>query len=249
MLTLKFLMPLLLLTATVAHAAEPEGRKLTTLQWTLSLSEDGKITALEASGSGIEALRQRLEPIVRQWEFVPGQVAGKPAATQTLLSVQLALTPSANSDELAVAVVDARTGGGVATTVAPRISRSSVNEMLRSGRPSGASLVTVEVSYDATGKVLNTKAAADSEVQSGALLADARKAIERWTYVPERVARVGVPGKLIVPICFTMSTSASPSNAGCRWTQPSTGAVVEQGQGLALDSSVKIKTDVTASML
>ena len=99
--------------AGAAHAA-PEGERLTTMQWRMSLDAAGRITALVASGDQIEVLRERTEQAIRQWEFVPGTVDGKPAATDTLLSVQVALKPSVDSGQYTVVLRDVRTGGHVA---------------------------------------------------------------------------------------------------------------------------------------
>lgn len=59
----------------------------------------GRLVSPDAKGDQVEALRAPAEQAIRQWEFVPGSVDGKPAATETMLSVQFALSPTAYGSE------------------------------------------------------------------------------------------------------------------------------------------------------
>ena len=253
LMLLRILMPLCLLAffAGAVHAA-PEGERFTTMQWRMSLDAEGRVTALVAKGDHIEALRERTEQAIRMWEFVPGTVDGMPAATDTLLSVQAVLKPSADDGQYTVVLRDVRTGGHVVdgATRAPRFPQSELRRMAARGVKFAQ--VAVEVGYDASGKAIALQVAEGSRTQPEELVKAVIKALREWTYEPERVAGVGVPGTLVVPICFTLAqspTEARKLSNACRWTLPGSNAYVDDGQSLALDSQVRLKTDVAGSIL
>ena len=119
----------------------------TNVQWHMSLDATGHITALGAEGAAVDALREKLEPVVRAWTFVPGAVNGKPAATETMLSVQVAFDSIAGTDDLSVRVVDVRTGGGLSPVGSkmPRFPRDALRRMM-SGRNSPVERVVLSIS-------------------------------------------------------------------------------------------------------
>lgn len=250
--------PLFLLLANFAvgsvSATSPDQRDTdarTTLQWRMSLASDGRITALEAKGEGLELLRPRLEEAIRQWEFLPGTVSGEPAATETLLSVQVALTPSADSKTYSVTIMDARTGGGISKAEPPRFSSSVVKRVMGSSNTLVKKIVA-EVSYDSAGKATDVTVAAGSEVTEGPLLGSVERALRKSRFEPERVAGIAVAGKVVTPICIAISRGGTDPRKlarTCRWTLPGTEANVDEGQSLALESSVKLKTPVVGSLL
>lgn len=234
--------------------AQPDGQKQlsTTLTWKLSLDADGRVASLKAQGKSIDALREKLEAAIRQWEFEPGQVDGKPAATDTALSVEVGLAASADASEYAVRIKQARTGGSVAdASVAPRFPAASMSSLLRR-TDSFFAQVVVEVRYDAAGKAVAIDPASSSPIQDGPLFESVRKAVMRWTYQPEMIAGIGVPGTVIVPVCFAVASDmakARQDSRRCRWTQPDTQISVDQGESLALDSTVKLKTPISERLL
>ncbi|MBK7013237.1 MAG: energy transducer TonB [Xanthomonadales bacterium] len=240
-----------IIAATSAFAADKsDGVLSSTVQWRMSLDAEGHITALEPNGKPIDALRQKLEPTIRNWEFVPGTVDGRPARTDTLLSVQVALTAMAGSDQLSVTIEDVRTGGFVAGNRKP--PRFPPAEATRLINGSGFASVVFEVSYDLDGKVEEVTPIASSPAMKGRFKEYAETAVRSWRYEPERVAGIGVPGKVVVPLCFSVGsnrTSAQRAAEKCQWTQPGSKASVDQGQSLALDSSVTLKSDVIGSTL
>jgi hypothetical protein len=240
------LLAILLVCAASANAAGKSNEELSaTLQWRMSLDATGQITALEAKRKPVEALREKLEPAVRSWKFEPGTVNGKPAATETLLSVQISLLPSADGKTYSVRFDDVRTGGYVAeSTKPPHFPAKEARKLMGNG---GFAQLVFEVSYDKSGKANDVVVASGSTQSKGSLVDYAEKAVREWTYQPEQVAGFGVPGTVIVPICFSVSTnqrSARRAADNCRWQEPGTKATAEQGQSLALDSSVHLKTDV-----
>jgi len=246
---LKFI-PAFAVLAGMAHAAMP-GEMLTTVQWRMSLDADGHITALVPRGDAVEAIRQPLEQAIRRWEFVPGKLDGVPAATETLLSVQVALASSADGAQFTVKLRDVRTGGFVADAKEPpRIPAGELGKMARTGVKFAQ--VAVEVDYDGYGKLVDITVSPGSGVQKGPLVDAIRKAMHKWAFEPERVAGNGVPGKLVTSICFTLARSKAEAQqlaSACRWTLPGSDAALDEGQSLALDSQVRLKTDVFSGVL
>jgi hypothetical protein len=235
-----------------SSSAASGAERFTTLQWNLGLDAQGHVTTLSAKGDAIEAVRARLEQVIPQWEFVSGMLDGKPVATDTLLSVRVALTPSADGSTYAVKLVDVRTGGSVGDTKksSPRFPPSELRRMVE--RKITSAQIAIEVGYDASGKATELRVVESSLSQPEGLVKAVMKSLSEWTYVPERVAGVGVPGTLVVPVCFTLAQSAAESRRlsnACRWTLPGSDATIEEGQSLALDSRVRLKTDVSGSVL
>ncbi len=237
-----------------ATPAQPEKAKelSTTMNWKLSLDANGRVVSLDAKGESINALREKLENEIRKWEFEPGQVDGKPAATETDLVVQVELAESTDGSEYAVRIKSARTGGSVAdASVAPRFPVAQLSGIM-SRRDLFFAQVVVEVRYDAAGKAIAIAPASSSPVQDGPLLESVRKALNQWTYQPELIAGIGVPGALLVPVCFTVSSNVPkahrPDNR-CRWTQPGSQDSVAAGESLALNSRVSLKTDLNKGVL
>lgn len=231
-------------------APKPSETLKTTVQWRMSLDAQGHVTALDPQGKAIDAIREKLEPVVRAWDFEPGAINGNPAATETMLSVQISMLPSADSETYSIRFDDVRTGGFVrASENSPRFTQSSAASVLRDG---GFARLVFEVSYDKAGMPQAVAVQAGSTLQKGRLIDDAEKALEKWTFEPERVAGIGVPGKVIVPICYYVGLSrrdAEKSGRSCLWTQPGTKATVGEGQSLAVDSSVSLKSDVIGRTL
>ncbi|HLS97251.1 MAG TPA: energy transducer TonB [Porticoccaceae bacterium] len=221
-----------------------------TVSWRMKLDATGHIARLEPLDSSNRALQEKLEPTVRAWEFVPGAVDGKPAATDTVLSVQVALQPIADSQQLSVIVEDARTGGRIsAATRPPRFPYGAYDKLAREG---GFARYFIEVRYDGTGTVRDAVAMAGSTEGIDALWRSAEKAVRNWEYEPEKVAGIGVPGTLIVPVCFSVGATqktALETMARCEWTRPGSKVQIREGESVALESSVLLKTEVIGRTL
>ena len=225
----------------------------TNVQWHMSLDATGHITALGAEGAAVDALREKLEPVVRAWTFVPGAVNGKPAATETMLSVQVAFDSIAGTDDLSVRVVDVRTGGGLSPVGSkmPRFPRDALRRMM-SGRNSPVERLVLSISYDASGTPLDISPIADASSKDKLLVNASLSAAKSWKIDPERVAGIGVAGTLVTPVCFYISTTKSEAERNsrrCDWSVPDSSAVLIQGQSLTLDSRVKLKSDVIGRTL
>lgn len=234
-----------------ALAEAPPGERRATLHWRMSLAPDGHITALVAKGSGIEVLRPKLEQVIRTWEFAPGSVEGRAAATETMLSVQVALTPSPDKRAYTVTIKDARTGGGIGTYEPSKFSARAVRKLM--GRSNTlVRQIVVEVSYDPAGKVTNVAVAESSPVSDGPLLEGMDKALRQSRFEPERVGGVGIAGRVLMPSCIVITNGLSKAielTRDCSWSLPGSEARVEQGESLALESSVQLKTKVVGSLL
>lgn len=222
----------------------------TTVQWRMSLDAQGNVTSLDLQSGTIDAVREKLEPAVRSWEFDPGTVNGEPAATETMLSVQISLLPSADGETYSIRFDDVRTGGQVGENrKPPRFSQTEVEKVRRNG---GFARLVFEVSYDKNGNPKAVVVQPGSTSTKGRLVDYAEESLRKWTYEPERVAGVGVPGKLIVPICYYVGFSqreAEKAGKSCLWTLPGSKATVGQGESLALESSVTLKSDVIGRTL
>lgn len=235
-----------MLAASAAIAAPKAPEVLgTTVQWKMSLDSQGHVAALSPKSGTMDAIRVKLEPVVRDWEFIPGTINGEPAATETMLSVQISLLPLPNGESFAIRFDDVRTGGYVGkNSKPPRFSRSAAQTVLRDG---GFARLVFEVSYDKAGTAQAVVVQPGSTEIGGRLIGDAEKALREWVYEPKRVAGVGVPGKLIVPICYTVGFSrreAEKAGKSCLWALPGSKATVGEGESLALDSIVTMKSDV-----
>lgn len=232
-----------------ATSAQPEKQKelSTTFHWNLSLDADGRVVSLKPEGKSNDALREKLETAIRHWNFEPGQVDEKPAPTVTALVVQVGLVESADGSEYAVRIKNARTGGSVAdASAAPRFPAAAMTSVLRRGGSFFAQVV-VEIRYDAAGKAIAVTPVAGSPIQDGPMLDSVRKAAKRWTYQPELIAGIGVPGTVLVPVCFSVASDVAKARQAenrCRWTQPGTQVSVGEGESLALDSSVQLKSAI-----
>lgn len=236
-------------TSAIAASKTPDAAQMT-VEWRMSLDAQGHVTALDLKSKTLDVVRERLEPVVRAWEFDPGAINGERAATETMLSVQISLLPSADGESISIRFDDVRTGGYVSgNTTPPRFTMAEVKKLERSG---GFARLILEVSYDKTGKPQTVSVLPSSTVTKGNLVNEAESALREWNYVPERVAGVGIPGKLVVPICYYMGLSESDAEKqgkNCDWKRPGSESTVGQGQSLALDSSVSLKTDVIGRTL
>lgn len=236
-----------------AIAAEPQGERIVTLQWELALDADGRVVALASKDRSQDALRERLEPVVRGWAFEPGRIDGRPAPTDTMLSVQVTLVPQADGKTFGVKLRDVRTGGSIATAgnVAPRMTARELERLVRSRQQSA--MAVVEVRYDGAGRPIEVAAVPGASKASKGLVDASIAAIRQWTFEPERVGGIGVPGRVITPICFAIgSRPADMSRAleGCsRWTLPGSTATLGEGETLAFDSQVRLRSDPFAAAL
>lgn len=204
-----------------AHAGSNAKAPLTLdTAWKLSLDATGRIVALEAEGPLKPVLHDSLARTIRGWSFEPGRVEGRPAPTETTLSLVVAVEPR-GGDDYGFRVVSTHTGGGVDKIDPPWFPKG---ELKRSG-PSFAVLAIVEVRYNEAGKVVSTRLAPGAPPVRRAFEEAAVAAVRRWTFRPERVAGRAVAATVDVPICFVSQYSREDPAPACgQWASPDAGA-------------------------
>ena len=110
-----------------------------------------------------------------------------------------------------------------------------------------------EVRYDAAGRATEVTLLPDPKNPKGRLVELAGAAVRDWSYEPERVAGVGMPGKVIVPVCYsagkTKKRKGALSERRCVWSPTDSKAKVGNGESLSLDSKVHLKAEVVGSAL
>ncbi len=247
-----FLLAAALASQTVwAGTDAPASERTTVLQWKTNLDAGGQITALVPRDAVNSPLAAQLEPVVRTWSFEPATVNGEKAAAETLLSVQIALIPSADGQSYSVRVDDVRTGGSIVPSHGSiRLPESEARALKSDG---GFTKLAFEVSYDATGRASEVTLLPDPKNPEGRLVEISAGAVREWQYEPERVAGAGVPGKVIVPICYSAGKAkkrkGTREGKRCIWSQPDSKAQVGNGDSLSLDSRVQLKTAVVGRPL
>ena len=243
----KFLLAGLLAAHTALAATDtPASEQTTLLQWKMSLDASGQITALAPRNAVGNPLAEQMEPVVRTWSFEPATLNGEKAAAETLLSVQIALIPSADGQSYSVRVDDVRTGGSIVPSHGSIRLPESEARALKSG--GGFTKLAFEVIYDATGRATEVTLLPDPANPGGRLVDISGEAVREWSYEPERVAGAGVPGKVIVPICYSAGKAkkrkGTHEDKRCVWSQPGSKAQVGNGDSLSVDSRVQLKTAV-----
>jgi TonB family protein len=227
-----------------AGESAPQPIKLT-MEWNLSLDAQGHVVHLDAlpnrTADQIPQVRERLNLSIPNWKFSPGTANGKPAPTDTVLAVAVALLPQ-GGDAYRIRVEDARTGGRIVKAVAPHYPLDAVRNYT-------SGMVVMHVSYDSDGNVQSAELESGAPRISGALVKASAAAMKQWRFQPERVDGHGVAGTTIVPVCFGLSPSGMPPPAmNCQWTAPGHTAISE-GQSLALEPAARLLTEIAGHTL
>jgi TonB family protein len=168
----------------------------------LVLAADGSIEILKSQKEGIRSvLVDNLEKQIRSWKFTPGSINGQVQRTETNLSLNVEARPE-NGSDYQIRIHDAHTG--VWLTPAKLVPPKYPSEQLRNG---AEAVLTLQVSYDADGKVTNVvrpgakiKGMAPFELAS-------IEAIKQWRFEPEKIGGLGVPGDALVPVKFCTQES------------------------------------------
>ena len=241
---MKFLL-LVVLVLAVGFSGVGQAEESVTVEasWSLSLDESGKVTALTMKPGRIkDALREQLEKAIQQWEFEPGSVNGEPAATETTLLVDMTVSIGAQSAGYDVKIDSVNTGGGVKQMSKPKFpgGRSFIQSVGAMENP----MVVLTIVYDDQGAVESAIVSEDSPVKKGQLVDAAMKSIKHWIFEPERVAGHGVRASVYQPICF----AGKPSQK-CSWMPPGSDSATGRGESVALDSKVRLKSDVIGTTI
>jgi TonB family protein len=169
------------------------------LQWSLSLDSTGEIVSLAPVNEDYQrVVREQLEPLIHHWHFTPGKLDGQPAATETTVTLNVALDPIGD-DQFRVRIVSAHTGATYKHVVATEYPKSAIH-MRRQGE------VPLRIDYDADGHITTVTPLQEKEAPwvDGSLKRAAVASAKQWTMRPETVAGHGVAGAAIAPFCFSL---------------------------------------------
>jgi len=242
--------PALVATAFVMSASTGAWASDSTLKlhaaWRVSIDVDGHIVQMKANDRLIDAVHAQIDPIARRWAFIPGQVNGLPAATETNLIVDFTFVP-ADDDRYTVHIDDARTGGAVDSgrESPPTYPR---NEMFKGH----SGLVVLDVAYATDGHVTDVKLVDGAPSVADAFVQSASTAVRRWTFSPEVVGGYAVAGHVVTPMCFTVERMSGPRppktlppSPKCDWKPAGARAPLHDGEALAIAPAARLRDDVT----
>jgi len=219
--------------------------KQVTLRAAATIGADGRVAALAWDGDSAiaKSIAARLEPRVRTWEFEPGTVDGVPAETRTSLTITLLAAPAADGG-IALQFLWAGTGPTLVKQVVPAYPPLAL-------RDNKSAYVRTEFTINPDGSTT----VQDVEVQSSHAKARefeqaARAAFARWRYEPELVGGHPVATRMVVPSRFCSSDSdwcEKRTAQGPLWAKPIPPS--QDGQPVALDSAVKLRTDIAGESI
>jgi len=214
--------------------------------WTLGIDASGHVSKLEPSGSPlVDNVRAPVESAIRRWQFIPGTIAGQPAATDTTLAIDLTLVPM-DADKLAVRIDDARTGVDI-----PRRGMHAFPKYpFEAIRHRKEAMVVLKVDYDAEGRVLAANLQDGAPEVDASFARSAQQAVKRWTFAPEIVGGRALAGSAIVPICFEMYLDHDPkTNRSCQWKPPAGHQGVGEGGIVAIEPAARLQSEVIGRTL
>ena len=229
---------LLIFASAVASARglpEPKG-----VQVVVDIDATGHVTNATVAEELPKATQERLVQRVSAFEFTPATRDGRAVPCTTTLWLEFAFE-AIDDDSVAIRIRDAYTGPGL---MQRRGTKPGYPEsMLRKRVDSDVSL---ELAYDADGKVTATKvlkSTGDASFgKASAMMAS------KWQMRPERIAGVGVPGKVLVPIHFRITNGRPPKLPAERGVQP-VAEVDATDRELVAESEVALRTDVAGTLL
>lgn len=216
-----------------------------TQSWQVSLDADGRVTRLDPIDELAPAVRDPLERAIRGWTFEPGRIEGRPAPTETTLTLDVSFAPG-QGDDYSVRIDDARTGGRIVPDIsrkgAPRFPREAVKRGL-------FAMIVVRVDYDVDGRVVAVEPQPQYAINSMRVLEKATAvAVKKWMVAPERVGGRAVASSLLLPVCYTV-TSGRPPEYDCAFTPEGSTARIGEGGAFALESSTQLRSEVIGRTL
>ena len=230
---------LLALTMSAAQAKKTAPEPKYTDVWLTARTEiaaDGTVKSLTWNDERPVArlVIDRIDPIVRKWLFVAGQLDGKPALTATSLSIGIRGNELPDGS-MGLKFLGARTGAAVDRSVVPAYPPLG----LRIGQQAK---VTAVVSVDEAGiprvDSMETEGAEDRAMRRDFMSATER-AFLQWRFTPERVGGRPLASRMRIPAKFCLETCRrfpSDKHDEADPTPP--------GSPVALDSAVHLVTDV-----
>ena len=214
-------------------------------------------------------VKQLVERVVRQWKFEPVVRDGKPVHARSSMHLTLMATPVEAGYRLQVEDVRFLGTRSMKTAVPPRYPREAMRSAI-------SAIVLVAARIDADGKVLDAAAARSAlvgvrgsdriaEKWRQRFEASCVEAMKQWTFQPADLAAGDPPETtIIVPVVF-QTADAGPIDRVWRandmvgpphpipWLAPAQQVFdadgLREGQMLALDSPLKLQTNVEGTTL
>ena len=232
--------------ACVAMAASLPPKEIV-LRAYVDMDAGGRVTGMEwpRMDPKSKLLTDRLEAAIRRWEFEPGSVDGVPAATRTGLTLVVGAGRNAQG-ALTLSILKAYPGAVADKMVIPRYPM----EQAKAGNKAALSLL---LEVDEAGNVVNATVTEYRLTGRGSgQLAKARTAFEnasrdavmQWKFSPERVSGKALASRVRVPIDFCMDTSPCRPPSDKKDEVEADTVDLPSGTAMALDSVVKIKTQI-----
>lgn len=212
------------------------------VQVAITVDATGHVSSANVVDELPKATVARIVERVSAFEFTPASRDGRAAECSTTLWLAFAFEP-VDDDNVAIRIRDAYTAPGLVPN--KRNNPGYPSEMLRK-RMDGD--VQLELAYDADGKVKGTTVLESTGHPSFGEAA--AKMATRWQLVPERVAGVGVPGSVVVPVSFRISdgrNSAAPPVS--RAMETTLGTKAAEPRELVAESEVVLRTAVAGTLL
>lgn len=233
----------------LAHA-QTDGHAAFSREARVSIDADGKVTALKFVNWNAkkDLVGEKLEPLIRSWTFEPGRVDGKPAPTETTVTVDLDMR-KVDGNNYAITLLDADTGVVWETLKRPDYPKRQLGSSI------DAKIVLL-VDYDIDGKI--DKLAVEDAVSNGSksdideFVVAIDRALKSWRFHPETVGGHAITGVVRVPVEFCMDPGSSQCHAlseqldgrrGKRGLAPSPKTAT------ALNSQTKLLTQVAGTIL
>ena len=215
------------------------------ISWRVSIDAQGHVTNLVASGKSdadrVPVIREHLEQAIRNWRFIPGEIDGKPAASESGLHLTLLATQQDDSSAR-ITITSAGTGASVRKAAPPEYPGNAVKRH-------ETGLVLVRIAYDEHGDVTDVKTADNTpDSVASSLTESALKTAKRWKFEPERVGGIARAGAAITPVCFRLNDGMRMIG-NCNWKPKANEDSVGEGQIVALNPATRLETQVVGSAL
>lgn len=242
-----FIVAGLLLAPALTFAGKKPASLHLTQAWQVSLDAAGRVVELRPVGELAAAVRDPLERAIRGWAFEPGRADGKPAPTETTLTLDVSFLPG-QDDEYSVRIDGARTGGRVDTESSRKAFPRFPNEAVRRGL---FAMIVVKADYDASGRIIAVEPQPQYGINAMRALEKATvAAVGKWTVLPERVDGHAVASSLLLPVCYSVSAAGrAPPDYSCSFTPAGSESKVSEGGAFALAPAVRLRSDVIGRAL
>jgi TonB family protein len=217
-----------------------------TASWRVLINADGHISSMTANDRLTDVAHAQIDPIVRQWVFVPGQIDGRPVDTETTVTVGFTLV-DIGDDKYSVHIDQATTGGAadIESRSPPKYPR---NEMIKGH----GGLAVLDVAYGTDGQVTEIKLADGAPAVADDFVKAASSAIRLWKFSPEVVGGHALAGHVVTPMCFTVERfygaarppKTLPPSPMCEWKPPGWTVPLRDGEVMALAPVARLRDNV-----